>query len=113
MNEMWLPLLGRTGLRVSLQDAGLVNPLVTADDARRFIGREFGDPDLHWLRSSVVVTDPAPVVRHAGSTTAAQAVGQHRDELVQELAETIAAQIRRDGQFTITTEVVFLTATKV
>jgi SAM-dependent methyltransferase len=112
MNEMWLPLLDRTGLRASLQDAGLVNPLVTADDARRFVAMQFGDPDEHWLRSSVVVTDPAPVVRHAASTTAAQELGLHRDELVQELAGAITAQIRRDGQFTITTEVVFLTATK-
>jgi hypothetical protein len=35
-----------------------------------------------------------------------------RDALVDELAGTIAAQIRRVGQFTITTEVAFLTATK-
>ena len=112
MNELWLPLLDRTGLRLSLQDAGLVNPLVTADDAWFLIAAELGDPDVQWLRSSVVVTDPAPVVRHAASTTAAQEVGQYRDELVRELAEAIAARIRRDGQFTITTEVAFLTADK-
>jgi SAM-dependent methyltransferase len=112
MNEMWLPLLDRTGLRASLEDAGLVNPLVSAEDARRFVAVQFGDPVEHWLRSSVVVTDPAPVVRHAASTTAAQVVGQYRDELVRELAGAIAAHIRRDGEFTITTEVVFLTATK-
>ena len=112
MNELWLPLLDRTGLRTSLQDAGLVNPLVTADEARRFIAAQFPDPDMQWLRSSVIVTDPAPVVRHAASTTAAPAVGDQRDRLLEELMEAIAAQIHRDGQFTITTEVAFLTANK-
>ncbi len=67
---------------------------------------------MRWLRSSVIVTDPAPVVRHAASTTAAQAVGEHREEMVGGLADAIASRIRRDGQFTITTEVAFLTATK-
>jgi SAM-dependent methyltransferase len=112
MNELWLPLLDRTGRRESLQDAGLVNQLVTADDARRFIGAQFGNPDVRWLRSSVIVTDPAPVVRHAASTTAAQAVGEHREELIGELSDAITSEIRRDGQFTITTEVAFITATK-
>jgi SAM-dependent methyltransferase len=112
MNELWLPLLDRTGLRVSLEDAGLVNPRVTAEDARRFIGVQFGDPDVHWLRSSVIVTDPAPVVRHAASTTAAQAVGARSGELMDELADRIMSRISRDGAFTITTEVAFLTTTR-
>jgi hypothetical protein len=60
----------------------------------------------------VIVTDPAPVVRHAASTTAAQAVGEQREELMGELSDTITSQIRRNGQFTITTEVAFITATK-
>lgn len=38
-------------LRVSLEDAGLVNPRVTAEDARRFIGVQFGDPDVHSGRA--------------------------------------------------------------
>jgi SAM-dependent methyltransferase len=109
MNELWLPLLDRTGLRGSLEDTGLVNPRVTADDARRLIAAQLGEPDVRWLRSSVIVTDPAPVVRHAASTTAAQAVGDYREQLVNDLTDTIAARIRRDGQFTITTEVAFLT----
>jgi hypothetical protein len=60
----------------------------------------------------VIVTDAAPVIRHAASTTAAQAVGEQREELIGELSDAITAQIRRHGQFTITTEVAFLTATK-
>lgn len=112
MNELWLPLLDRTGLRAPLEDSGLVNPRVTADDALRFVGMHFQDPSVHWLRSSVIVTDPAPVVRHAASTTAAQAVGQYREELMVELSDAITARVRRDGQFTITTEVAFITATK-
>jgi SAM-dependent methyltransferase len=112
MNELWLPLLDRVGLRAPLADAGLVNPLVSAEDAQRFVAMHFPDPYVHWLRSSVIVTDAAPVVRHAASTTAAQAVGEHRDDLVHELSDAVTAQIHRDGQFTITTEVAFLTATR-
>jgi SAM-dependent methyltransferase len=111
MNELWLPLLDRTGLRVSLEDAGLVNPRVTADEARRLVAARFGHLDVRWLRSSVIVTDPAPVVDHAASTTAAQAVGVQREGLIDELREAISARIDRDGQFTITTEVAFLSAT--
>jgi SAM-dependent methyltransferase len=110
MNELWLPLLDRIGLRAPLEDAGLANPRVSVDDARRFVDMHFQDASVHWLRSSVIVTAAAPVVRHAASTTAAQAVGEHRKELIGELSDAITSQIRRDGQFTITTEVAFLTA---
>jgi SAM-dependent methyltransferase len=113
MNELWLPLLDRTGLRVPLEDSGLVNPRVTAGDAERFVSLHFQDPSVHWLRSSVIVTDAAPVVRHAASTTAAQAVGEEREELIGELSDAITEQIGRDGRFTITTEVAFVTATRV
>jgi len=40
MNELWLPLLDRTGLRAPLEDAGLVNQRVYAGDARRLAGIE-------------------------------------------------------------------------
>ena len=58
MNELWLPLLDGTGLRVPLDDAGLVNRRVTADDAQRFVSLHFQDPSVHWLRSSVIVRGP-------------------------------------------------------
>ncbi len=112
MNELWLPLLDRTGLRAPLEDAGLVTQRVMADDARRYVSMQFRDPEMRWLCSSVIVTDAAPVVRHAASTTAAHAVGDYREELVGELADAITSHISRDGQFTITTEVAFLTTTK-
>jgi SAM-dependent methyltransferase len=112
MNELWLPLLDRTGLRAPLEDSGLVNQRVYADDARRFVSLHFQEPAVRWLRSSVIVTDPAPVVRHAASTTAAQAVGEYLEELIGELSDAITSQIRRDGQFTISTEVAFITATR-
>ena len=112
MNELWLPLLDRIGLRAPLEDAGLVNQRVYADDARRLVSLHSQEPAVHWLRSSVIVTDAAPVIRHAASTTAAQAVGEYREELIGELSDAITSKIRRDGQFTITTEVAFITATK-
>jgi hypothetical protein len=89
-----------------------VNPRVTADDARRLITAQLGEPDVRWLRSSVIVTDPAPALRHAASTTAAQAVGHRREELLDALTDAITARIHRDGQFTITTEVAFLATTR-
>ena len=95
-----------------LEDSGLVNPRVIADDARRLVSLHFQDPSMHWLRSSVIVTDAAPVIRHAASTTAAQAVGEQSEKLMRELSDAITAQIGRDGRFTITTEVAFVTATK-
>jgi len=111
MNDLWLPLLDRTGLRAPLEDSGLVNQRVYAGDARRLVRLHFQELSMKWLRSSVIVTDAAPVVRHAASTTAAHAVGEHREELIGELSDAITSQIRRDGQFTIMTEVAFLTAT--
>jgi len=112
MNELWLPLLDRTGLRAPLEDAGLVTQRVMADDARRYVSMHFRDPEMRWLCSSVIVTDPAPVVRHAANTTAAHAVGDYREELIGELADAIRSHISREGQLTITTEVAFLTTTK-
>jgi SAM-dependent methyltransferase len=111
MNALWLPLLERAGIRGDLQDVGLVNPRLTAGTAQQLVGSHFRDVDKRWLRSSVVVTDAAPVIRHAASTTGAHVVGEQRDELLGELAGSVEGQIHRDGEFRITTEVVFLTAT--
>lgn len=111
MNALWLPLLERAGVRGELEDAGLVNPRVTADDARQLVRTHFGDVNERWLVSSIVVTDSAPVIRHAASTTAAQAAGELRDELIAELTDRVDEHIRRYGQFRITTEVAFLMGT--
>ncbi len=61
--------------------------------------------DSRYLRE-VAYADPS------GFEARAQAVGHRQEELVDELADAITARIRREGQFTITTEVAFLTATK-
>jgi SAM-dependent methyltransferase len=111
MNALWLPLLERAGIRGDLQDVGLVNPRLTAGTAQQFVGMHFREVNERWLRSSVVVTEPTPVIRHAASTTGAHLVGEQRDELLAALADSVEAQIRRHGEFRITTEVVFLTAT--
>lgn len=112
MNALWLPMLERAGIRGDLEDVGLVNPRLTAGTAQQHVEAHFGGVSERWLRSSVVVTDAAPVIRHAASTTGAHTVGERRDALLRDLAAEVDAQIRRDGQFRITTEVVFLTATK-
>ena len=111
MNALWLPLLDRAGIKGDLQDVGLVNPRLTVGTAQQLIEMHLRDVEERWLRSSVVVDRAGPVIRHAESTTGAQVVGEQRDELLGELAESVEAQIQRDGEFRITTEVVFLTAT--
>lgn len=112
MNALWLPLLDHAGIRGELEDVGLVNPRLTDGTAQQQLGTHFASVDEYFLRSSVVVTDAAPVVRHAASTTGANIVGERRDDLLAEFAERVGTQIRRDGTFRITTEVVFLTAAK-
>jgi SAM-dependent methyltransferase len=112
MNALWLPLLDQSGVRGDLEDVGLVNPRLTVGTAQQHLGAHFGEVNERWLRSSVVVTDAAPVIRHAASTTGAHLVGERRDALLDKLAVEVDSRIRRDGQFRITTEVVFLTATK-
>jgi SAM-dependent methyltransferase len=112
MDELWLPLLERAGGLDDLEDVGLVNARLTARDARRLLEEHFADVDERWLPSSVIVTDPGPVIRHAASTTGAHVVGAHRDDLLNELAASVSARIRHDGEFRITTEVVFFAATR-
>lgn len=112
MNELWLPLLERAGVRGQLEDVGLVNPRLTVGSAQQHVVAQFGAVSEQWLCSLVVVTDPAPVLRHAESTTGAQLVGTGRDVLLDQFAAAVNSRIRRDGEFRITTEVVFLTATK-
>jgi SAM-dependent methyltransferase len=112
MNALWLPLLDRAGIRGNLEDVGLVNPRLTVGTAQEHVCESFGEVSERWLRSVVVVTDAAPVIRHASSTTGAHLVGERRDALLSEFAAEVDSQIRRDGQFRITTEVVFLSATK-
>jgi SAM-dependent methyltransferase len=112
MNELWLPLLERAGIRAELEDVGLVNLRLTARATQRLLVKHFPDVDERWLPSSVVVTDPGPVIRHAASTTGAHVVGDRRAELLDQLAVSLDARIRRNGEFRITTEVVFFAATK-
>jgi SAM-dependent methyltransferase len=112
MDALWLPLLERAGIRSELEDVGLVNARLTARHAQRLVEEHLADVHERWLPSSVVVTDAAPVIRHAASTTGAHVVGEGRDRLLAQLADRVESQIRQDGEFRITTEVVFLAGTK-
>jgi SAM-dependent methyltransferase len=108
MNELWLPLLHRAGIGGPLEDVGLVNPRLTVGAAAQLLRAQFREVVERYLTSAIVVTDSAPVVRHAASTTGAHATGVLREALLQEFAETIDSRIQRDGAFRITTEVVLL-----
>lgn len=106
MNALWLPHLDLTGLRADVEDLGLVNPRVKADDARAFLETVFSTVDEHPLRSTVIVTEPGPVVRHAASTTGAAT----SPDILEHFAADLAARIAADGQFRITTDVVMFLA---
>jgi SAM-dependent methyltransferase len=107
MDALWLPLLDEAGIRGRLEDLGLVNTRLGADIARPLLSDQFGAIEERVFRSSVVVTNPAPVVAHAASTTGARTVGDQRDAMLREFAAAIEDRIRRNGSFHITTEVVF------
>jgi SAM-dependent methyltransferase len=106
MNALWLPHLEATGLRADVEDLGLVNPRVKADDARALLRAVFDTVDEHTLRSTVTVTDPAPVVRHAASTTGAVT----SPGVLDRFAADVAARIEADGAFRITTDVAMFVA---
>ncbi len=107
MDALWLPLLDEAGIRGRLEDLGMVNTRLNADIARALLPGHVDAIEERAFRSSVVVTDPAPVVAHAASTTGARSVGDRRDPLLSDFAAAIDDRIARDGEFRITTEVVF------
>ena len=110
MNEQWLPLLDEIGFGGRLADVGLINPRVTAVDARRMMTDVSSGVEERPLRSKVILDDPGPLVRHAATTTGAAAVGEHRDDLLRRLEASVEDRIRVDGRFEVTTEVVLLLA---
>jgi SAM-dependent methyltransferase len=107
MDALWLPLLSEAGIRGRLEDLGLVNTRLNADVARTLLTGRFKAVQERTFRSSVVVTEPTPVVAHAASTTGARTVGDKRDPLLSEFGAAIDDHIARNGDFRITTEVVF------
>jgi SAM-dependent methyltransferase len=102
MNAVWVPLLEEAGVRADVEDLGLVNPRVKADEARALLSAEFDTVRERTLASTVRVTDPGPVVRHAASTTGARTSPRLVDRFTAEVASRIAA----DGCFEVSTEVV-------
>jgi SAM-dependent methyltransferase len=107
MDALWLPLLSEAGIRGRLEDLGLVNTRLNADVAHTVLSRSFDAIEERAFRSSVVVTEPAPVVAHAASTTGARTVGDKREPLLSRFSAAIDERIALDGSFQITTEVVF------
>lgn len=102
MNEMWLPLLDDAGVLDDVANVGLVNPRLDGDAAQVLLARRFETVTERSLRSTVVVTDPAPVVAHAASTTAGRSVAP---QLLGAMTETVETIIGRTGAFRVTTEV--------
>ncbi len=71
----------------------------------------FDEVQLRLLPSTVVLTDPAPLVRHATSTTAAKTSARQGVDLVRRLGEAVAEIGSSRGEFRVTTEVALFRAT--
>ena len=106
MDELWVPILRDLGVEGALEDVGLVNSRFDGDDARALVASAFGTVETEVLASQVVVTDPAPVVRHAASTTGAVIAREQAKDAVTRFEAAVADAIGRDGELRITTEVV-------
>ena len=106
MEELWVPILRDLGVEGALEDVGLVNSRFDGDDARALVASTFTSVETTVLASQVVVTDPAPVVRHAASTTGAVVAREQAKDAVTRFERAVADAIRRDGELRITTEVV-------
>ena len=106
MDELWVPILRDLGVEGALEDVGLVNSRFDGDDARALVASKFATVVTEVLASQVVVTDPAPVVRHAASTTGAVVAREQAKDAVTRFERAVADGLRRDGELRITTEVV-------
>jgi len=90
-----------------LQSAGIeVSTGLKADEARALLSAEFDTVRERTLASKVRVTDPAPIVRHAASTTGART----SPHLVDRFTAEVASRIATDGCFEVSTEVVMFVA---
>lgn len=108
--ELWSPLLSELALEGQVEDLVLVNARFPADEARSaLVG--LAHVEERTLRSQVVTTDAAPVVRHAASTTDAHLSAEAEADLTARFASAVEAVIAREGRFRITTEVVLFVGT--
>jgi ubiquinone/menaquinone biosynthesis C-methylase UbiE len=111
MDELWVPILHDLGVEGALEDVGLVNSRFDGDDARSLVESTFTSVEVQVLASQVVVTDPAPVVRHAASTTGAVVAREQAKDAVSRFERAVTDVIDRDGELRITTEVVVVRGT--
>jgi SAM-dependent methyltransferase len=106
MDELWVPILRDLGVEGALEDVGLVNSRFDGEAARAAVAATFAAVEVQVLASQVVVTDPAPVVRHAASTTGAVVALEQATDAVGRFERAVADVVDRDGELRITTEVV-------
>ncbi len=112
-NELWLPLLREAGLDVELADLGLLNGRLPVARLEELLRQHFAEVHLRILSSTVVLTDPGPLLRHAASTTAATTSERQGVDLVRRLGESVAEIISSRGEFRLTTEVALFQASAV
>lgn len=108
INDIWVPLLDGAGVLGDVEDVGLVNPRLDGDAAKALLQERFGTVREQRLRSTVIVTDPDPILAHAASTTAGRSVDP---SLLDGLRDQIAHVISVDETFRVTTDVALFHAT--
>jgi SAM-dependent methyltransferase len=110
-NELWMPLLAEAGLDDTLEELGLVNNRLTPCRLREILDHHFVRVTTRLLASQVILRDPAPLLRHAASTSAAQVTEELGVEMMARLDAAAARVIRRHGALRITTEIAWFGAT--
>lgn len=111
IDRIWTALVAGAGLDATQPDLTLRNdqlPPAVLDD---LLQARFASVQRRDLVSAVVVDDPAPVLRHATTTTGVRTAVAQAPGLLDQLSEELVARIRRDGEFRLTTSISLFLAT--
>lgn len=103
MDALWNEALHEGGLQAFADDLGVVIARFRPPEAREYLSRHFRSVEALHLRGHVVVTDSAPVLAHAASTTQGR---ERAERALTHLELLVAEHIRKHGEFRITTDVV-------
>jgi SAM-dependent methyltransferase len=110
LNAIWRRLVDEAGASGDPENVELANPLFGPEHARRVLGKVFDTVTERALASTVVVSDPEPLLRHAATTTAARETAGAHPALLDQLRSSVAAVIAREGEFRVATSVAMFLA---
>jgi len=110
-DELWMPLLAEAGLDGTTEELSLVNNRLAPARLHEILDDHFEQVTSRVLASQVILRDPAPLLRHAASTSAARVTEEQGADMMARLDAAAALVIRRDGVLRITTEIAWFGAT--